>query len=132
MNTLAAEVLYTVIQDWAQLDVGSTVLDVCCGTGTIGLALARVRPPAREAALAPPRLHCHLSHDPVTPRSSPCRPLVRPRKGGVGTCWSVPFSSPQKVKRVVGIELCQEAVEDARANARDNGEGRHATPEGRP
>lgn len=67
VNTLAAEVLYTVIQDWAQLDVGSTVLDVCCGTGTIGLALAR------------------------------------------------------KVKRVVGIELCQEAVEDARANARDNG-----------
>ncbi|XP_070372807.1 tRNA (uracil-5-)-methyltransferase homolog A isoform X5 [Equus asinus] len=66
VNTPAAEVLYTVIQDWAQLDTGSTVLDVCCGTGTIGLALAR------------------------------------------------------KVKRVVGIELCQEAVEDARVNARDN------------
>lgn len=42
MNTPAAEVLYTVIQDWAQLDMESTVLDVCCGTGTIGLALARV------------------------------------------------------------------------------------------
>ncbi|XP_058137856.1 tRNA (uracil-5-)-methyltransferase homolog A isoform X2 [Dasypus novemcinctus] len=66
VNTPAAEVLYTVVQDWAQLDVESTVLDVCCGTGTIGLALAR------------------------------------------------------KVKRVVGIELCQEAVEDARANARMN------------
>uniref|UniRef100_A0A8P0NG25 tRNA (uracil-5-)-methyltransferase homolog A n=2 Tax=Canis lupus familiaris TaxID=9615 RepID=A0A8P0NG25_CANLF len=66
VNTLAAEVLYTVIQDWAQLDTGSTVLDVCCGTGTIGLALA------------------------------------------------------PRVKRVVGIELCQEAVEDARVNARDN------------
>lgn len=46
VNTPAAEVLYTVIQDWAQLDAGSTVLDVCCGTGTIGLALARVSPPA--------------------------------------------------------------------------------------
>lgn len=45
MNTPAAEVLYTVIQDWAQLDMESTVLDVCCGTGTIGLALARVSPP---------------------------------------------------------------------------------------
>ncbi|XP_059884567.1 tRNA (uracil-5-)-methyltransferase homolog A [Delphinus delphis] len=66
VNTPAAEVLYTLIQDWAQLDAGSTVLDVCCGTGTIGLALAR------------------------------------------------------KVKRVVGIELCQEAVEDARVNALDN------------
>lgn len=42
VNTPAAEVLYTVIQEWAQLDGGSTVLDVCCGTGTIGLALAPV------------------------------------------------------------------------------------------
>ncbi|XP_030671674.1 tRNA (uracil-5-)-methyltransferase homolog A isoform X1 [Nomascus leucogenys] len=66
VNTPAAEVLYTVIQDWAQLDAGSTVLDVCCGTGTIGLALAR------------------------------------------------------KVKRVIGVELCPEAVEDARVNAQDN------------
>ncbi|XP_021040942.1 tRNA (uracil-5-)-methyltransferase homolog A isoform X1 [Mus caroli] len=66
VNTPAAEVLYTVIQEWAQLDGGSTVLDVCCGTGTIGLALA------------------------------------------------------PKVKRVVGIELCQEAVEDARMNALTN------------
>ncbi|XP_054568805.1 tRNA (uracil-5-)-methyltransferase homolog A isoform X2 [Eptesicus fuscus] len=66
VNTPAAEVLYTVIQDWAQLDMESTVLDVCCGTGTIGLALAR------------------------------------------------------KVKRVVGIELSQEAVDDARVNANNN------------
>ncbi|XP_077016516.1 tRNA (uracil-5-)-methyltransferase homolog A isoform X2 [Tamandua tetradactyla] len=66
VNTPAAEVLYTVVQEWAQLDAGSTVLDVCCGTGTIGLALAR------------------------------------------------------KVKRVIGVELCQEAVEDARANAHMN------------
>ncbi|XP_035135607.1 tRNA (uracil-5-)-methyltransferase homolog A [Callithrix jacchus] len=66
VNTPAAEVLYTVIQDWAQLDADSTVLDVCCGTGTIGLALAR------------------------------------------------------KVKRVIGVELCPEAVEDARVNAQDN------------
>lgn len=46
VNTPAAEVLYTVIQEWAQLDGGSTVLDVCCGTGTIGLALAPVSLPA--------------------------------------------------------------------------------------
>lgn len=66
VNTPAAEVLYTIIGEWAQLDGGSTVMDVCCGTGTIGLALA------------------------------------------------------PKVKRVVGIELCQEAVEDARVNALTN------------
>lgn len=28
----------------------------------------------------------------------------------------------QKVKRVIGVELCPEAVEDARVNAQDNGE----------
>lgn len=46
VNTLAAEVLYTVIRDWAQLDTESTVLDICCGTGTIGLALAPVSSPS--------------------------------------------------------------------------------------
>ncbi|XP_051829192.1 tRNA (uracil-5-)-methyltransferase homolog A isoform X1 [Antechinus flavipes] len=66
VNTPAAEVLYNTIRDWAQLDGESTVLDVCCGTGTIGLSLAR------------------------------------------------------KVKKVIGIELCQEAVEDARVNAKIN------------
>uniref|UniRef100_F6S9Y2 tRNA (uracil(54)-C(5))-methyltransferase n=1 Tax=Monodelphis domestica TaxID=13616 RepID=F6S9Y2_MONDO len=66
VNTPAAEVLYTTIRDWAQLDGEITVLDVCCGTGTIGLSLA------------------------------------------------------QTVKRVIGIELCQEAVEDARVNAKMN------------
>uniref|UniRef100_A0ABM5F1P9 tRNA (uracil(54)-C(5))-methyltransferase n=1 Tax=Pogona vitticeps TaxID=103695 RepID=A0ABM5F1P9_9SAUR len=67
VNTLAAEVLYSVIQDWAQVDQDTTVLDVCCGTGTIGISLAK------------------------------------------------------KVKKVTGIELCQEAVEDAKANAQLNG-----------
>ncbi|KAG9487535.1 hypothetical protein GDO78_007405 [Eleutherodactylus coqui] len=66
VNTLAAEVLYLAIADWAQLDHNSTVLDVCCGTGTIGISLAK------------------------------------------------------KVKKVVGIELCQEAISDAKANAKIN------------
>lgn len=42
MNTAAAEVLYTAVGEWAQLDKDSTVLDVCCGTGTIGISLAKV------------------------------------------------------------------------------------------
>ncbi|XP_072207134.1 tRNA (uracil-5-)-methyltransferase homolog A [Excalfactoria chinensis] len=66
VNTQAAEVLYAAIQEWAQLSQESTVLDVCCGTGTIGISLAN------------------------------------------------------KVKKVIGIELCQEAVQDARANAQMN------------
>ncbi|XP_067395946.1 tRNA (uracil-5-)-methyltransferase homolog A [Emydura macquarii macquarii] len=66
VNTQAAEVLYTAIRDWAQLNQDSTVLDICCGTGTIGISLAK------------------------------------------------------KVKKVIGIELCQEAVEDAKVNVQIN------------
>ncbi|NXE51895.1 TRM2A methyltransferase, partial [Casuarius casuarius] len=66
VNTRAAEVLYTAIREWAQLNQESTVLDICCGTGTIGISLAK------------------------------------------------------EVKKVIGIELCQEAVQDARVNAQIN------------
>ncbi|NXL92580.1 TRM2A methyltransferase, partial [Alectura lathami] len=66
VNTQAAEVLYTAIREWAQLSQESTVLDVCCGTGTIGISLAK------------------------------------------------------KVKKVIGIELCHEAVQDAKVNAQIN------------
>ncbi|KAG7251537.1 LOW QUALITY PROTEIN: hypothetical protein CRUP_004447 [Coryphaenoides rupestris] len=67
VNTGAAEVLYSTVGEWAQLDQDSTVLDVCCGTGTIGISLAK------------------------------------------------------RVRKVIGIELCQEAVEDAKHNAKLNG-----------
>ncbi|XP_078680052.1 tRNA (uracil-5-)-methyltransferase homolog A-like [Branchiostoma floridae x Branchiostoma belcheri] len=67
VNTLAAEVLYTTVADWCDFTENSTVLDVCCGTGTIGLTLAK------------------------------------------------------HVKKVIGVELCQQAVEDAKVNANING-----------
>ncbi|XP_035234581.1 tRNA (uracil-5-)-methyltransferase homolog A [Anguilla anguilla] len=67
VNTSATEVLYSAVGEWAQLDRDSTVLDVCCGTGTIGISLGK------------------------------------------------------RVKKVIGIELCQEAVEDAKVNAQING-----------
>ncbi|KAJ4942077.1 hypothetical protein JOQ06_011947 [Pogonophryne albipinna] len=67
VNTSAAEVLYSAVGEWAQLSEDSTVLDVCCGTGTIGISLAK------------------------------------------------------RVKKVIGIEMCQEAVEDAKVNAKLNG-----------
>ncbi|KAM6964836.1 tRNA (uracil-5-)-methyltransferase homolog A [Aplochiton taeniatus] len=67
VNTGAAEVLYSAVGEWAKLDAESTVLDVCCGTGTIGISLAK------------------------------------------------------RVKKVIGIEMCQEAVDDAQVNAKING-----------
>lgn len=53
------------------------------------------------------------------PDTTRCAVSFLPRKGGQ---WGLPIFPFQKVKRVVGIELCQEAVEDARVNALTNGE----------
>ncbi|OWF44278.1 tRNA (uracil-5-)-methyltransferase homolog A-like [Mizuhopecten yessoensis] len=66
VNTAAAEVLYTQIADWCNVSPDTTVLDICCGTGTIGLSVAK------------------------------------------------------KVSRVIGIEMCQEAIDDAKQNAKIN------------
>ncbi|GLH03369.1 Uncharacterized protein GBIM_09287 [Gryllus bimaculatus] len=41
VNTGAAEVLYNTIAEFAKLTPKTTLLDVCCGTGTIGLCLAK-------------------------------------------------------------------------------------------
>jgi tRNA (uracil-5-)-methyltransferase len=40
VNTAAAELLYALAGEWASPDGKSLLLDVCCGTGTIGLTLA--------------------------------------------------------------------------------------------
>ncbi|KAJ4812412.1 hypothetical protein LUZ62_024978 [Rhynchospora pubera] len=40
VNTLAAERLYKLAGDWAELSEDTLLFDVCCGTGTIGLTLA--------------------------------------------------------------------------------------------
>ena len=43
VNTLAAEALYHKIGELAEVDLQTNILDVCCGTGTIGLSIAKVR-----------------------------------------------------------------------------------------
>ncbi|XP_078439903.1 zinc finger (CCCH-type) family protein [Wolffia australiana] len=40
VNTLAAEKLYSLAGDWANLSSDTLLFDVCCGTGTIGLTLS--------------------------------------------------------------------------------------------
>ncbi|KAK7076233.1 tRNA methyltransferase 2, partial [Halocaridina rubra] len=40
INTKACEVLYDTVGDLADLDGTSVILDICCGTGTIGISLA--------------------------------------------------------------------------------------------
>lgn len=65
-NTFAAEKLLSVILELGELSPHSTVLDLCCGTGTIGICLA------------------------------------------------------SKVAQVIGIELVEEAVNDAKDNIERN------------
>lgn len=67
VNTAGAEVLYEQIAEWCGATTTTTVLDICCGTGTIGLTLAK------------------------------------------------------RVSSVIGIELCPEAIENAKRNAHING-----------
>ncbi|KAL1924971.1 uncharacterized protein VTP21DRAFT_4625 [Calcarisporiella thermophila] len=73
VNTPATECLYSIVRDWCALNANgtevnkTTLLDLCCGTGTIGITMAK------------------------------------------------------SVEKVIGIELCREAVEDARMNAKLNG-----------
>lgn len=42
VNTLGAELLYSSAIELAAPDHNSTVVDICCGTGTIGLCFAQV------------------------------------------------------------------------------------------
>jgi len=67
VNTKSAEILYSKVADFCTKSHEITLLDICCGTGTIGLSLAK------------------------------------------------------HVNKVIGIEMCEEAVVDARENAQLNG-----------
>lgn len=71
VNTPAASLLYDLVRQWCgELDENTTLFDVCCGTGTIGLTIAK-----NSAAL----------------------------------------------KEIVGLEIVEDAVMDAKANAELNG-----------
>lgn len=43
INTKAAEVLYELAMKMGKVDKNTSVLDICCGTGTIGLCFAKVK-----------------------------------------------------------------------------------------
>lgn len=43
INTKSAEVLYDLAMKMGKIDANTTMLDICCGTGTIGLCFAKVR-----------------------------------------------------------------------------------------
>lgn len=138
VNTGAAEVLYSAVGEWAQLDQDSTVLDVCCGTGTIGISLAKVIS-AVFISIKPmwtvftKCLKSMLNSEGFS-HFSPCgillfdhfylillKCLLKIWMGSPDLLHLNVICNFQRVKRVIGIEMCQEAVEDARVNAKLNG-----------
>ena len=94
VNTPGAESLCNLLRDLCQVGPSTTLLDVCCGTGTLGLSLVRtfVRL-ARSCSSRGPFV------------TAACSIRVQ----------------ASSVRRVIGIEICAPAVEDARANAERNG-----------
>lgn len=111
-NTAAAEVLYQVVIDeckrqqeqeestGAAASEGGVILDVCCGTGTIGICAAVQLAAAQEQKRGTKRK---------------AEGEGQQEEGGGGG------ESGGKTKVVLGIELCPTAVEDARVNAGRNG-----------
>ncbi|KAH7430889.1 hypothetical protein KP509_08G019000 [Ceratopteris richardii] len=66
VNTRAAEKLYTMAGDWANLDSDTLLFDVCCGTGTIGLTLANrvgmvIGIELNDAAVADARVNAEIN-----------------------------------------------------------------------
>ena len=52
VNTEAAEVLYSAVSECcADTEEGATILDVCCGTGSIGICVASQRPANSDATV---------------------------------------------------------------------------------
>lgn len=57
VNTCGAEVLYKAAIDLAEPNEETALLDVCCGTGTIGLCFAKVRRKSLLIKLLPHKNH---------------------------------------------------------------------------
>ena len=67
VNTPVAEILYKNIGDWLSLHENTLLLDVCCGTGTIGLCLANrvkhvIGVDIETSAIEDAKLNAQLNH----------------------------------------------------------------------
>jgi len=119
-NIAATEVLYDQVREWAGLTPETLVLDVCCGTGTIGLSAAAGVPHNPQAVIpdgAEPWGHVLMGANGETPEAPPQKPKTPPQPVATGA----PSAGKLCVKRIVGVELDAGAVEDAKVNAVKNG-----------
>lgn len=89
INTKSAEVLYDMAMKMGKVDSNTTVLDICCGTGTIGLCFAKVNYTNFN------QLKWILFRFVFTVNLQHC-------------------------KQVLGVEIIEDAIKDAKFNAEEN------------
>ena len=113
-NSLGAERLYSAVVALCDLRAGDTLLDVCCGTGTIGHIFAAGTPIAFDLVQAT------SGGDGARGSGDECGASTS--TAAVVPSASLLSSSAEHARpaRVVGFELCAPAVENARANAARN------------
>ncbi|KAG7241362.1 hypothetical protein INR49_025562, partial [Caranx melampygus] len=124
VNTGAAEVLYSAVGEWAQLDQDSTVLDVCCGTGTIGISLAKeavedAKVNAKLNGLSNIEFHCGKAED-VFPNilsalvSPNLTAIVDPPRAGLRDLCRAPSNrvhgAPFRPVRAMAVDLFPQTI----------------------
>lgn len=130
-NTAAAEVLYQAVIDECKLQqraqqqqqAGGVILDVCCGTGTIGICAAVQLEAAGQRGVK------RKAGEEEEGGAGQVQPMQGEKEEGDTTVQSVSGEGEEEKgsggsgKLVLGVELCPTAVEDARVNAARNGVG---------
>ena len=114
-NIGGTEVLYDQVREWAGVTPDTVLLDVCCGTGTIGLSVGAGAVSTTPSPDSEPHSTGFVpnSRQPVA-EGDPGAPAAPAVSGA-------PSLGTLAVARLVGVELDAGAVKDAVANAAANG-----------
>nr|CAD7200184.1 unnamed protein product [Timema douglasi] len=100
VNTTAAEVLYSSVRELVEPTQDTTLVDICCGTGSIGLTLSKV---------CLQHSHTHKKVEAMGMK------FVKSMLSGVQGVYEIVEEA-----KVLGLELSTEAVSDAKTNAVNN------------
>lgn len=119
VNTSGAETLYRAVGELSQADGDTVLLDVCCGTGE-----QRPCKPGSDRAgiLHVENYPCYIN---AWLYAWKYRLVLYP-----GFSGTIGLSLARHVSKVVGIEIVEKAIEDARWNAAFNGEFKLTVAEG--
>jgi len=127
VNTPCAERLYSIVREWCDPSPNTVLLDVCCGTGTIGICMARsvqrvIGVEMNESAVEDARLNANLNSigncvfvagraekvlqaaiDEHVPRGAPCIAVVDPPRAGLHNDVIRALRKCSQIRRLVYI-----------------------------